>query len=370
MSTMRMKSITWRDTRPHMLIQMASHTDTYVELSGYLRGTSLCAGHLIHVPDIGDYPIISAIGTLDPCAKNSHASVCTFSLINNSTADLERFGTSSTPNDQDLGGMDEEDEPVATHKTLARVPRGTGPYQAAWINSDKLLVDEDGDEDGDAEMASENGSENDDGMDVDDDDEEDDEDDESADDDDDGGDDDISVNDDVRDLPEHPEVVKTRQDLCQDDKLYPDEVDTPIDAQARQRFQNYRGLKSFKNADWDPFENLPLNYGRIFRFENFQRAARVVMKEAGNVISDAEPGLWTTIKIQVPPTIVLEILKNAQRCYVLSALLKHEQRVSVVHYKIKRTLMDENVIIKVCSLYKHLLCGVCMLVVDILRHSI
>ena len=43
---------------------------------------------------------------------------------------------------------------------------------------------------------------------------------------------------------------------AQEDMDFPDEVDTPLQS-ARERFQKYRGIKSLKNCDWDPYENLP-----------------------------------------------------------------------------------------------------------------
>ncbi len=61
--------------------------------------------------------------------------------------------------------------------------------------------------------------------------------------------------------------------------MFPDEVDTPMDTPARMRFQKYRGLKSFRTSPWDPKENLPANYARIFQFENFKRTEKKVRKD-------------------------------------------------------------------------------------------
>lgn len=63
-----------------------------------------------------------------------------------------------------------------------------------------------------------------------------------------------------------------------DDAAFPDEIDTPIDVSARTRFQRYRGLRSFRTSPWDPYENLPKDYARIFQFEDFKRTERAVKR--------------------------------------------------------------------------------------------
>lgn len=44
-------------------------------------------------------------------------------------------------------------------------------------------------------------------------------------------------------------------------------------------FQKYRGLKSFRTSPWDPKENLPRDYVRIFQFQDFSRTRRHVLRQ-------------------------------------------------------------------------------------------
>lgn len=75
----------------------------------------------------------------------------------------------------------------------------------------------------------------------------------------------------------------SRQNLDRTDLAFPDEVDTPKHIPASTRFARYRGLKSFRTSPWDPYENLPVDYAKIFGFEDYDKTGRRVLREGKEV---------------------------------------------------------------------------------------
>jgi pre-rRNA-processing protein TSR1 len=73
---------------------------------------------------------------------------------------------------------------------------------------------------------------------------------------------------------------RNREREEKDDLSFPDEIDTPKDTPARVRFQRYRGLQSLRTSPWDPYENLPGDYARIFEFEDYKLTERSVFYQA------------------------------------------------------------------------------------------
>ena len=64
-------------------------------------------------------------------------------------------------------------------------------------------------------------------------------------------------------------------------------------------FSRYRGLKSFRTSPWDKYENLPIEYARIFQFEDIKRTFKKVARES---MEGAEPGTFIRIDIKNVPS--------------------------------------------------------------------
>ena len=108
----------------------------------------------------------------------------------------------------------------------------------------------------------------------------------------------------------------------EDDFSFPDEVDTPKEISARIRFQRFRGMRSFRTSPWDPFENLPRDYARIFQFEDFKRTERAVRRRAEQEIRVVQ----VCLQIYAPQKSLLIEFSLAPVSPFISKMYQRKQR--------------------------------------------
>lgn len=143
------------------------------------------------------------------------------------------------------------------------------------------------------------------------------------------------------------ELLEKRK-LERDEQSHPDEIEFPMDTKCKERFARYRGLKSFKDSAWDSKENLPLEYGQIFQFQNFEASKNRVLKDAMLSESGEDGGLTDENSVLTqrfyPVTIFLsgvgvrtaESILATLAPVVAFGLFKYEHKVSVLHLSVKR----------------------------------
>ncbi|KAL0232258.1 hypothetical protein PCE1_002600 [Barthelona sp. PCE] len=112
-----------------------------------------------------------------------------------------------------------------------------------------------------------------------------------------------------------------------EDLEWPDEVDTPLDA--RLKFCQYRGLESFRHSRWDPSDDRPTDYQRIFEFDDFSQARLHTLK--ASMFNPIEVGSFVVVTIEKVPAI--------ETWPIMFFLNPHEHRWSVIHVNMK--LHDE-----------------------------
>ncbi|KAM9321008.1 pre-rRNA-processing protein TSR1 homolog [Gastrophryne carolinensis] len=373
MATQKQRHLAFRSRRSYLLAQKVDFqpSDTglmgTLKVSGYVRGQELDVNGLVHIVGFGDFQMSQIDAPPDPYplnprvhkekAKKGHDVDMTQEEACNS-ADMEEDvkvlmkadpaaqaslqsevvpdpmeGEQTWPTEEEL---QEAEALKANLKVQKKVPKGTSTYQAAWILDDGEDVEgsDESEEDSDDDMDDEQ---------------------------EDAMDEEVSEEEDnsAEELEEESETVtipdSTRDDKYDDnldeveeeqmlerykqerqDGMFPDEVDTPRDQLARTRFQKYRGLKSFRTSPWDPKENLPRDYARIFQFHDFFRTRKRVFREQNEEKNEgAMVGWYVTVHICEVPVSVLEHFQQGAPL-VLCSLLPHEQKMSVVNMLVRR----------------------------------
>ncbi|XP_058785527.1 uncharacterized protein LOC131660324 [Vicia villosa] len=365
----RLKTPHWRTQRPYLTtnkvdaVYDGNSDKCTLVLSGYLRSRNLSVNQLVHVSGAGDFQLCKIEVLKDPFALNSkkkqdlmdsdemHDGEVIRSLVPDpetqeylvveNTPDLIA-GEQTWPTEAEMAQADEDRKQKKLRKR--KLPAGTSEYQAAWIVDDSDEEQSDCDnEDEDGMMLDEvnefPGQEGNKYVDPD-------------------GDgaslrlgdsDDETDNDSVMMEVDNMTTEKIQDELKElkeahaADEEYPDEVDTPLDVPARKRFAKYRGLKSFRTSSWDPKESLPQDYAKIFEFDNFKRTqkhvhAKALELEDENREDNILVGSYARLYIKEVPCIVVSKLRLlAQTTPVTTCgLLKHESKVSVLHFSVKK----------------------------------
>ena len=289
-----------------------------LRVTGHVRGgNGLSADLLVHIAGLGDLQIdriLDGEGTV-----LSRASELRPALQAENDVDPFAGGEQTWPTADDvaMGGMSDEEQhdagagaahaPVVKRVVRRRVPVGMTEFEAAW------LVDsgeEDDEEDmQEAERMSEGEDEASGGGGVQEDDPE--------------GQAGLDM---MEDGDDPLDSLRERED---DERLWPDEVEAPIDMPARERFARYRGLDSFRTSVWDPKESLPADYSRIFQLEHFEHFVR---RNSKVKVDDALPGALVTL--EMPCSAEWAGRLNPARPLVVSSLLKHENKISVLHFDV------------------------------------
>jgi pre-rRNA-processing protein TSR1 len=332
-SVMHLRSLKWREFRPYFVVEEFVEDGDEFEVRGYVHGNNLSANQLIHLTDHGTYQISSITDIGDPHPLTRSAGVAG-GLLDQSSEEtrepLTCIQASETVEDEGLATeADVEFEKAKTKKI--RVPAGVSDYQAAWYEF------EDGNEVPEVAMdVPEDVPQNDDDfMDM----------------------DALSYRTTQTDLDflkaadvirhermtdeERLEDMKRLKDMSEEEMWNSDMVDTPVNLPARQRFAKYRGMKSFQTGVWDPNENLPIQYGHIFKLQGYNRVRDASIQKSS--IGPAKEGTYVSIKLLSVPKEQRNAAKESP-FVICSAQLEHEQKWSVLHFHVQRNTELEGAI--------------------------
>jgi len=358
------KELILRQDRGYMLAQEAQYTSAegILCLKGYVRGSGLRCKHPVHLTGHGDFQVARIAVGADPCPLSANRSGAMESerpvdeLASGANLQLTRLRPydpteeeQTWPTNEELGvaARDEKRRQVAAARRIAAPGAAEIP-----IGGESEMDDEDmeGGASGSRSRPEAGEGEAEDAM----------EDDGEASED--GGvtpsvaetdEWDVSSNM-TMDIPTADALASERRrrqvlaDRNKEDMEFPDEVDTPMDVPARERFQKYRGLKSFRTSPWDPYEDLPVAYGRIWEFESFSSTARAYRQQFLDECEEIEDGgvgsLYCHVYLKGVPPSVMDSHPSGN-CFILSSLFPCEEKVSVMHSHVQR-VKDYSEVIK------------------------
>ncbi|XP_042328009.1 pre-rRNA-processing protein TSR1 homolog [Sceloporus undulatus] len=367
LASQKQRHLAFRERRPHLLAEAAEFVPSSdsalvgtLKVSGYVRGQRLNVNSLVHIVGHGDFQMsqmdaprepfvlnprvakaaprrmgeqdemVSAVDEMEEDVKVlSKADPSKQELLQSEVVPDPMDGEQTWPTEEELKEAEESLE--QSKKTSKRVPKGTSAYQAAWILNDEEWKNDSEEEEEDEEdegndlmeeAVSQDGSSSEEEEEI--------------------------TEEEECDTITLPEVDQEDEKMEEDEamlekykqerqqEMFPDEVDTPRDVAARIRFQKYRGLKSFRTSPWDPKENLPRDYARIFQFQDFSQTRKHIFRQLEREEGEgAEVGWYVTLHIDHVPISVMESFQQGGPL-VFFTLLPYEQKMSVLNFLVRR----------------------------------
>ncbi|KAJ3440322.1 pre-rRNA-processing protein tsr1 [Anaeramoeba flamelloides] len=328
LSQIKIKTLQWREIRPYMLIENVGwdSNENQLTIDGYLRGSTLSVNGLLNIPDVGDFQMTKIVKIKEPCEfvpKNNKKKNKKNQRLNKEInmneetkgdlilcesdvkiqESLKMFNDSYSEDDNSQDELDEMNE--LNNLEIDNIEYDLNENgEAIKINRNKngnnYLYEEDGIESGEEEEEMEEDE------------------------------------DDLLSQLRTSHKTISLSERNREDMEFPDEMDTPTDQLAKDRFQRYRGLKSFLRSKWDPFKNLPQDYKKLFRFDNYGKAVKEIVNESmnGTMLSIIK-GTYIRIYIKDATSEIFDELKSRQVLYV-SGLLPYENKYSTVHFVVSR----------------------------------
>ena len=301
-----------RKHRSYMLIENIvkdEKNNLNANIYGYIRGNTLIEGKYIHITGFGDYKVLNIEISNDPLPVKSK-----YEKINEKTEKNKNEKKMDVEEKKNNNNKEINNEIIESHPENSNFDKENKPE----IINDELPENK-------KEKESNKIEEEEDidfNIDIKDDDE------------------DISYHSDTNNEDEEEKKKisnkhKNKTNIkyrTKEEMEFQDEVDTPINILAKERFKKYRGLESMKNGNWNPLENLPKEYGSIFSFENIRNTNRLAVKFS---IQNGEKISGNYIKITIKD-FNFDDLKYIKENIpiVLSTLLDHERKLCVMNYKI------------------------------------
>uniref|UniRef100_A0A8C9QCH3 Pre-rRNA-processing protein TSR1 homolog n=1 Tax=Spermophilus dauricus TaxID=99837 RepID=A0A8C9QCH3_SPEDA len=368
LANQKRRHLAFRDRRAYLFTHAADFVPSEennlvgtLKISGYVRGQTLNVNSLLHIVGHGDFQMKQIDAPIDPFPLNPKViksqkdsgmamEVCASEVASDMEEDLKVLmkadpdrqeslqtevildpmeGEQTWPTEEELS--EAKDYLKEGSKVVKKVPKGTSSYQAEWILDEGGESGGERDEDDDTEQDFMEEESQDEKSEE----EEEEEEEEEC--------ETMTIGDSVRDdlydekMDEEAEekmLEKYKQERMEE--MFPDEMDTPRDVAAKIRFQKYRGLKSFRTSPWDPKENLPRDYARIFQFQNFTNTRKRIFKEIEEKEEEgAEVGWYVTLHVSEVPFSVVEYFRKGAPLIAFS-LLPHEQKMSVLNMVVSR----------------------------------